>query len=563
MKTMQYRTNTGTYYTENRTYNNRTQTIEIQGSGAPMRSMDLKYLFAAGANNGQASQMTDVISGEQVTYQYDSLKRLIQAQTVAAGWGQSFGYDGWGNLLTKTPTAGHTGTGMSLSVNPSTNHVTTGGFAYNANGNTTNLPNVTQTLAYDTENRTAGNWYDQQNHPLDRTGVWNEYGLRGERLGTYTYAQGPQTWTPVGNPVVDFFVTTSVVTTQVSRNIYFGGRLIQSNGDTVATDRLGSVRVMQGTTAPEYYPYGEEVTSSANDREKFGTYTRESATGLDYANQRYYASVYGRFTTVDKSSLHPGDPLSWNRYGYAGADPANNHDPQGADWVCQTFGGTYGSAEGACYFLPGDVSEPSGTYLPGCPNVTMIAFDPTQSLECQSFAPPDPIIPVAGPQSPAPPECFAQLSDRPVNDPKASFFNAYHSFWWIQDASGTRDIISAGPTLQTGFLNVLVPGDNNGPDNWKDPTVWSSGLSSSVCAQVGALELAAQNFPNNKIPYSFWPGPNSNSAAHYLAIAGSFYFPVPYNLYGWDAALPIPTPPHPGSGKGGWHPCPPGRICAL
>src|SRR6516162_5142159 len=130
MKTMQYRTNTGTYYTENRTYNNRTQTIEIQGSGAPMRSMDLKYLFTAGANNGQASQMTDVISGEQVTYQYDSLKRLIQAQTVAAGWGQSFGYDGWGNLLSKTPTAGHTGTGMSLSVDPSTNRVTTAGFAY-------------------------------------------------------------------------------------------------------------------------------------------------------------------------------------------------------------------------------------------------------------------------------------------------------------------------------------------------------------------------------------------------------------------------------------------------
>ncbi len=220
MKTMQYRTNTGTYYTENRTYNNRTQTIEIQGSGAPMRSLDLKYLFPAGANNGQASQMTDVISGEQVTYQYDSLKRLIQAQTVASGWGQSFGYDGWGNLMSKTPTAGHTGTGMSLSVDPSTNRVTTAGFAYDANGNTTNLPNVTQTLAYDTENRTGGNWYDQQNHPLDRTGVWNEYGLRGERLATYTYAQGAQTWTPVGNPVVDYFVTTSSVATQVSRNLF-------------------------------------------------------------------------------------------------------------------------------------------------------------------------------------------------------------------------------------------------------------------------------------------------------------------------------------------------------
>jgi hypothetical protein len=37
MKTMQYRTNTGTYYTENRTYNNRTQTIEIQGTSRRRR----------------------------------------------------------------------------------------------------------------------------------------------------------------------------------------------------------------------------------------------------------------------------------------------------------------------------------------------------------------------------------------------------------------------------------------------------------------------------------------------------------------------------------------------
>ncbi len=44
--------------------------------------------------------MNDVLSGEQVTYQYDSLTRLTQAQTMApGGWGQSFGYDGLGNLV--------------------------------------------------------------------------------------------------------------------------------------------------------------------------------------------------------------------------------------------------------------------------------------------------------------------------------------------------------------------------------------------------------------------------------------------------------------------------------
>jgi YD repeat-containing protein len=45
------------------------------------------------------------ISDEEVTYQYDSLNRLISAQTTGPEWGQSFGYDGFGNLLSQTRNA--------------------------------------------------------------------------------------------------------------------------------------------------------------------------------------------------------------------------------------------------------------------------------------------------------------------------------------------------------------------------------------------------------------------------------------------------------------------------
>jgi RHS repeat-associated protein len=50
-----------------------------------------------------------------------------------------------------------------------------------------------------------------------------------------------------------------------------------------------------------------------------------------YADQRYYASAYGRFTTVDPldSSADPNDPGSWNRYVYADNDPINVNDPSG------------------------------------------------------------------------------------------------------------------------------------------------------------------------------------------------------------------------------------------
>jgi len=50
-------------------------------------------------------------------------------------------------------------------------------------------------------------------------------------------------------------------------------------------------------------------------------------------DQRYYASAYGRFNTVDPfgGSVRPNSPSSWNRYAYALGDPINGNDPQGLE----------------------------------------------------------------------------------------------------------------------------------------------------------------------------------------------------------------------------------------
>jgi hypothetical protein len=52
---------------------------------------------------------------------------------------------------------------------------------------------------------------------------------------------------------------------------------------------------------------------------------------LDYADQRYYAAVDGRFNTADpyRASAGASDPGSWNRYAYVGGDPINYNDPEG------------------------------------------------------------------------------------------------------------------------------------------------------------------------------------------------------------------------------------------
>jgi RHS repeat-associated protein len=127
--------------------------------------------------------------------------------------------------------------------------------------------------------------------------------------------------------------------------VYFRGKLVRKEnvpllqngvwvaqtGTTMGADRLGSVTYRGYGGAASYYPYGEEETPTANDTQKFATYTRDSATGLDYAQNRYYASQIGRFTTADPyvASGGPADPGSWNRYAYVQGDPVNANDPTG------------------------------------------------------------------------------------------------------------------------------------------------------------------------------------------------------------------------------------------
>ena len=88
------------------------------------------------------------------------------------------------------------------------------------------------------------------------------------------------------------------------------------------------------------------------------------------ADQRYYASSYGRFNTADpyQASAGPSDPGSWNRYSYVGGDPVNNHDWQGLaiDLNCIDFSAW--NQSGNCGG-DGFIDSPSASINPGCSNV--------------------------------------------------------------------------------------------------------------------------------------------------------------------------------------------------
>jgi RHS repeat-associated protein len=96
--------------------------------------------------------------------------------------------------------------------------------------------------------------------------------------------------------------------------------------------RIGESSSLSSTSrwACSYYTY--ETASALS----VATYYRDSTTGLDYAQNRYYASTLGRFISPDpyKSGVGSGDPAhpqTWNRYAYVVGDPINGYDPTGKD----------------------------------------------------------------------------------------------------------------------------------------------------------------------------------------------------------------------------------------
>lgn len=87
-------------------------------------NVDPVYSFVTdGTNNGRIHSMTNVITGETVTYQYDVINRLASATsndppppgTAFSAWGQSFTYEGFGDLTGQAVTKGSTPQMVSLS----------------------------------------------------------------------------------------------------------------------------------------------------------------------------------------------------------------------------------------------------------------------------------------------------------------------------------------------------------------------------------------------------------------------------------------------------------------
>jgi RHS repeat-associated protein len=351
---------------------------------------DVKYNFNFGTtDNGNVIGITNNRdSNRSESLAYDPLNRLVTAQTTATYatssarcWGEAYNYDPWGNLLSislgSTSYVGCTqesGFAVAVSAN---NQIKSSTTCFNSSGALL----TTATYCYDaagnlmTNTSGASFSYDAENHiesvmTLGISYLYDGDGRRVAKLNSssqvtklYWYGTGSnpldETDRTGANNNGSFYEYAFFNETRIARRDY------QNNVDYYFGDNLGSARVVTNSSGTilddsDFYPFGGErvvVTPSSGNSYLFTGKERDSESGLDDFDARYYSSSMGRFmspdwsaTAVDVPYADFSNPQSLNLYSYVKNNPLSTTDPDGHcdanDW-CGTLAGIVGGLNNA------------------------------------------------------------------------------------------------------------------------------------------------------------------------------------------------------------------------
>lgn len=320
---------------------------------------DINYTYDAVGNITQLAETASTSLRRTLVLGYDDLNRLTSASTTIAStspFNYAYTYDILGNMLTRvengTTTTYTYATNTPAYLNPHAVATTTAGsayaYTYDNNGNL-----LTQRIG--TTTPASSYTWDYNNRLTQSVG--------NSATSTYSYS-------PDGQRVKMTVATTSSATTYYpskgynitgsvpTKNIFLpDGTLIATvvgTGTTttvsyVHTDHLGGMNVATsdgGSPAvvelADYYPYGAariDEQNGLNSQRKFANYEFDSASNLNYLNQRYYNQTNAKFLSQDSafwdfSQLQTQlvDPQSWNSYAYARNNPLKYNDPDGQFW---------------------------------------------------------------------------------------------------------------------------------------------------------------------------------------------------------------------------------------
>jgi RHS repeat-associated protein len=329
--------------------------------------------------NGNLLTALDSIMG-QWNYTYDSLNRLTGAQApvsqptnisnyfigIASGWT----YDAFGNRKAEaqgaisgaSPTAAMPAS-SSATYNTSNQLIAAsqnagGSLTYDASGNV--VYDGINSYLYDAESRLCA----VRNTAGGLTGyIYDAAGIRVAKGGLTAFTCNFATngfaintsWTlgPGGEQIGEFAVS-GTTSTWTHSNVFAAGKLLATYNALGTyfdfTDWLGTKRVeinaaLSCETGFRSLPYGNGLTSYAPTampqcvdatEQHYTGKERDTESGNDYFEARYYASSFGRFMSPDWSAKEEpvpyaklDDPQSLNLYAYVEDNPSGRTDPSG------------------------------------------------------------------------------------------------------------------------------------------------------------------------------------------------------------------------------------------
>jgi RHS repeat-associated protein len=334
-------------------YNNRLQPLTMSATTPSQTVYSIGYDFHLGnGDNGNVFGITNYKDqNRNQTFTYDALNRLASAQNTGTDcnamvlqnktkyWGNSYGYDAWGNLLQKTITKCGA---ENLSVTADARnrlHAFGTDYQYDGAGNMTYDATANLSYNFDQENRLTG--------AAGYTYTYDSDGNRVRKSNGNLAANGTLYWYMTPGVVAE----SDLAGTLKSEYVFFDGeRVARRDGATgtggvfyyfsdhlktasVITDSAGVIKAES-----DYYPWGGELQFINNDSNdyKFTGKKRDAETGLDYFGARYYSNGLGRWVSADWSAVPVpvpyadfGDPQTLNLYQFVGGNPASKADADG------------------------------------------------------------------------------------------------------------------------------------------------------------------------------------------------------------------------------------------
>lgn len=324
------------------TYNDRLLPLRTVSTKSGVgTAIDFRYTYDT---RGKIASAQDYANrSNDRTFSYDDLGQLTSAS--ASLWGTaSYGYDSLGNIRTRSlSNLGGSARNITLSydsknrVSVSADSGATGTrtVGHDGRGNVTTLgamsfiydmsdqPTVVSGTATGTGAANGNYRYDgnlkRVRSQVNGKVIYNVFDASGGLVTVKEVLAGPDK-----------------VTDYVSGPAGSLARLIDGVPTYLHTDHLGSPRATTSTTGgvsgwANYTPFG--LYSQENLPEDQGGFTghlKDSATGLNYMQARYYDPVMARFLSVDPVGFVSGSNTGmFNRYNYTLGDPVNLVDPSG------------------------------------------------------------------------------------------------------------------------------------------------------------------------------------------------------------------------------------------